>query len=60
MNRDERALLFSVARWVAQQEEWEAANCGTKSKLAEEMRRLIESVRPKVLSCSDRSFVALG
>jgi hypothetical protein len=47
MTSDERALLLSIARWVAEQEDKEAQKHNTTSNWADEMRRLIEVIRPK-------------
>ena len=47
MSDDERALLLSVARWVAEQEDEKAKALGTTSNWADEMRKLIEAARPK-------------
>jgi len=45
MTPDERALLLSIARWVAEQEDTEAEKRNSTSNWADEMRRLIDLVR---------------
>ena len=47
MTEDERRLLLMVARAVAEQHEEAAANLGTTSNLAGEIRKLVENIRPK-------------
>ncbi len=47
MTYDERALLLAVARWVAEQEDKAAERLGTTSNLSDEIRRLVEIVRPQ-------------
>jgi len=54
VNNDERALLLSVALWIAEEEEADARQRGTTSHWAEELRRLMKSVRPKDPSGSDQ------
>lgn len=48
MTDEERRLLLHVARWVIDQENGIAEKRGTTSHWADEMRHLVEEIRPKV------------
>jgi len=48
MTDEERRLLLHVARWVIDQENMVAEKQGTTSHWADEMRHLVERIRPKV------------
>jgi len=47
MTPDERALLLSIARWVAEQEDDKAQKRNTTSNWADDIRRLIDAIRSK-------------
>jgi hypothetical protein len=47
MTDEERQLLLHVARWVIEKENADAEKLGTFSHWAEEMKRLVEDIRPK-------------
>lgn len=47
MTDEERMLLLHVARWVIEKENADAENQGTTSNWADEMKKLVEDIRPK-------------
>jgi hypothetical protein len=47
MTEEERRLLLHVARWVIEKENADAKKQGTTSNWADEMKNLIEDIRPK-------------
>jgi hypothetical protein len=47
MTNEERELLLSIARWVSDREDETAKKRGTTSNWADDMRRLIENIRPR-------------
>ena len=48
MTDEEKRLLLHVARWVISKENEEAEKRGTFSHWAEEMRKLVDDIRPPV------------
>jgi hypothetical protein len=47
MTDEERRLLLDVARWVIEKENANTEKLGTTSNWADEMRTLVEDIRPK-------------
>ncbi len=46
MTDAERSLLLYAARWITEHLDEQAAELGTTNNLADEMRKLIEKIRP--------------
>jgi len=47
MTDEERRLLLHVARWVIERENADAEKLGTTSNWTDEMKKLVEGLRPK-------------
>jgi hypothetical protein len=47
VTNEEKELLLDVARWVIEKENADAKKLGTTSNWADEMKKLVENIRPK-------------
>ena len=46
MTDEEKRLLLHVARWVIEKENEDAEKLGTTSNWADEMKKLVDDIRP--------------
>jgi len=60
MTPDERALLLSIAQWVAEQDDDLARNRGRTSNLATQVRQLVEAIRNQSSLLEANAVIAPG